>query len=192
LRIYLAGPDCFRADAFEHFGRLKEQAAAFGFEAFSPLDSEVDINAADIVPTIFRINMEDIDKCDIVVANIAPFRGCLVDDGTAFELGAAFAKGKRIVCYTPTAKVPMKQRVEKDFAEHGEYLQSKAYPRTEDFPGCKDPGPVNLMIVEAVKASKDGAILESYEQCLQFLAKGAAAAATPTEEPSAKRARCEA
>merc|ERR1740121_1861757 len=188
-RIYLAGPDCFRADAPEHFQRMKEQAAAFGLEAMSPLDSEVDVHAADIVPTIFKINMEDIEKCDVVVANIAPFRGCLVDDGTAFELGVAFAKGKRIVCFTPTAKEPMKQRVERDFAAHGHFLDRERFPRTEDFPGCKDPGPVNLMIVEAVKASKQGAILETYEQCLEFFAKGA----LPTQdgEPSSKRARCD-
>merc|ERR1719421_2695241 len=148
---------------------MKKQAEALGFEAFSPLDSEVDIHDEKITKTIFDINMQDIDKCDVVVANIAAFRGCCVDDGTSFELGAAFAKGKRIICYTPTAKVPLKARVQKDFEEHGEWLEKDKFPRTEDFPGCKDPGPVNLMITEAVRAGR-GAICETYEQCLELLA----------------------
>lgn len=185
LKIYLAGPDCFRADAFEHFGKMKAQASALGFEAFSPLDSEVDIHDEKITKTIFDINMQDIDKCDVVVANIAAFRGCCVDDGTSFELGAAFAKGKRIICYTPTAKVPLKERVQKDFEEHGEWLEQEKFPRTEDFPGCKDPGPVNLMITEAVRAGGRGAILETYEQCLELLAEEA------REGPEHKKRRIE-
>ncbi|MCH2365425.1 MAG: nucleoside 2-deoxyribosyltransferase, partial [Planctomycetes bacterium] len=77
--------------------RLKAKAQAKGIVAFSPLDSEVDITASDIVPTIFRINIEDIDKADVVLANVQPFRGECCDDGTAFELGVAFVRRKGTV-----------------------------------------------------------------------------------------------
>jgi len=40
-KIYLAGPDCFRSDAFAHFAAMKAAAADKGIVAFSPLDSEV-------------------------------------------------------------------------------------------------------------------------------------------------------
>ena len=96
-KIYLAGPDCFRADAFEHFATLKAEATSKGMHAFSPLDSEVDINAADILKVIYEINVQDIDEADVVLANVEPFRGACVDDGTAFEIGMAAAKGKPIV-----------------------------------------------------------------------------------------------
>merc|ERR1719460_2458370 len=119
LKLYLAGPDVFRCDVADHFDKMKQQAAKHGFEAFSPLDSEVDIHDEKITRTIFDINMDDIERCDVVVANIVPFRGSCVDDGTSFELGAAFAKGKRIVCYTPTAGTPLKERVQQDFDKYG-------------------------------------------------------------------------
>ena len=60
LKVYLAGPDCFRCDAAEHFAKMKAMAASHGFTAFSPLDSEVNVEAPDILATIFRINLEDI------------------------------------------------------------------------------------------------------------------------------------
>ena len=68
-KVYLAGPDCFRHDASEHFTKMKALAQRHGFEAFSPLDSEVDVGAPNILETIFRINLEDIDKADAIVAN---------------------------------------------------------------------------------------------------------------------------
>ena len=58
---------------------------------------QVDINAPDILTTIYVINVKDIDEADVVVANVEPFRGACVDDGTAFEIGMAAAKGKPLV-----------------------------------------------------------------------------------------------
>ena len=58
---------------------------------------QVDINASDILTTIYVINVKDIDEADVVVANVEPFRGACVDDGTAFEIGMAAAKGKPLV-----------------------------------------------------------------------------------------------
>mmetsp|Transcript_88051 Transcript_88051/g.169452 ORF Transcript_88051/g.169452 Transcript_88051/m.169452 type:complete len:200 (+) Transcript_88051:84-683(+) len=171
LSIYLAGPDVFRNDAVSHLQAMKKQAMEFGFEALSPLDSEVDVHDAAITRTIFDINMEDIDKCDVVVANIDPFRGCCVDDGTAFELGAAYAKGKRIVCYSARAREPLHDRVKADFARHGEFLEAERFPLVENFPGNKEPGPANLMIVEALRKRGEGNIFETYEECLKHLAE---------------------
>ena len=84
----------------------------------------------------------------MVVANVEAFRGTCVDDGTAFELGFAFAKSKRIVVYTPEPDTPLKDRMAREFdsPERAAWLKSGEFPRTEDFPGCKMPGPVNLMI----------------------------------------------
>jgi nucleoside 2-deoxyribosyltransferase len=172
--IYLAGPDCFRGDAFDHLGRMKEMAQQKGIKAMSPLDSEVDIEAADIMETIFRINLEDVDQAQVVVANVQAFRGACVDDGTAFELGVACAKGKSIVLYTPTADTPLRERMAADFTDPARalYFEQDKFPRSEDFPGAKDKaGPVNLMITEACRASKGGAIFKTYEEALDYLAR---------------------
>jgi nucleoside 2-deoxyribosyltransferase len=40
------------------------------------------------------------DNCDLIVANMTPFRGPSMDVGTAFELGYMAAQGKPIFAYT--------------------------------------------------------------------------------------------
>ena len=153
------------------------RALAHGFEAFSPLDSEVDIAAPSILSTIFSINIEDIDKADAVVANCAPFRGQCVDDGTAFELGVAFAKGVPIVAYTPHAETTVKGRLDAAFADPSlaALYDQETFPRSEDFPGANNaldalqrPGPMNIMITEAIR-KQGGFIGGSYEECLVHL-----------------------
>ena len=153
------------------------RALAHGFEAFSPLDSEVDIAAPSILSTIFSLNIDDIDKADAVVANCAPFRGQCVDDGTAFELGVAFAKGVPIVAYTPHAETTVKDRLDAAFADPSlaALYDQETFPRSEDFPGANDavdalqrPGPVNIMITEAIR-KQGGFIGGSFEECLVHL-----------------------
>eukprot|EP00927_Polykrikos_kofoidii_P046746 TRINITY_DN40884_c0_g1_i1.p1 TRINITY_DN40884_c0_g1~~TRINITY_DN40884_c0_g1_i1.p1 ORF type:complete len:233 (+),score=50.07 TRINITY_DN40884_c0_g1_i1:46-699(+) len=170
LKLYLAGPDCFRTDAAEQYQRLKAMASAYGFEGVSPLDNEADVEKEGAPEAIFRANIELIDRCDVVVANVNPFRGCCVDDGTSFEIGAAFVKGKRIVCYMESANIPMKIRVARDFGHYGDFLEAMRFPHLEDFPG--NTNPVNLMIAQAAKGA-GGGVFTSFEQCLQFLAKDA-------------------
>ena len=142
--------------------------------AISPLDSEVDIQAPEILERIFRINVQDIVEAQVIVANCEAFRGACVDDGTAFEIGYASAKGKSIVLYTPTADVPLRERIAADFSnpERAAYFQKDKFPRSEDFPGGRDrAGPVNLMLTEACRASPGGAIFKTYEECLFYLAQ---------------------
>ena len=138
LKVYLAGPDCFRCDAAEHFVKMKALAVKYGFTAFSPLDSEVDIGSPSILSTIFRINLEDIDKADAIVANCSPFRGQCVDDGTAFELGVAFARGVPILAYTPCLGTPVKERLAAAFKDpvQAKLYDQDGFPRSEDFPGA--------------------------------------------------------
>ncbi|MBR6791227.1 MAG: nucleoside 2-deoxyribosyltransferase [Oscillospiraceae bacterium] len=93
-RIYLAGFDVFRKDAVEYGRHLKALCARYGFEGLYPLDNE-----ADSAEEIFRGNLALIEKCDILLCNLNPFRGDEPDSGTCFEVGYCFAKGKRIVGY---------------------------------------------------------------------------------------------
>ena len=92
LRLYLAGPDVFRRDAVEQGERLKALCAQNGVEGLYPLDGK----DADIR----RSCIEMMDKADALVANITPFRGVHMDPGTAFEIGYAEAKGKRIFLWS--------------------------------------------------------------------------------------------
>lgn len=101
-RIYLAGPDVFYEDAFNRFEKKKSLCREYGFEGVSPLDAGVgDLeNTHTKGVTIYIANEALIDSCDIVFANLVPWRGPELDVGTAVELGYARAKGKLLVGYT--------------------------------------------------------------------------------------------
>jgi len=98
-----------------------------------------------------------IDRCDIVVANLDPFRGPNVDDGTAFEIGYAFAKGKEIWGYTVVSYLDLKETTEIWDAE------SIDFPHVEDFGLCR-----NLMLVHSIQTS-GGSIEETFKCVLTKL-----------------------
>ena len=52
-----------------------------------------------IAQDIFTSNRNMIDECDIVIANINPFRGKEADSGTIWECGYASALGKKVYGY---------------------------------------------------------------------------------------------
>lgn len=94
MRIYIAGFDVFRKDAVEYGISCKNLCASLGIGALYPMDNE-----AEDAANIFRGNLALIDACDAVCANLTPFRGDEPDSGTCFELGYAYAKGKKLYGY---------------------------------------------------------------------------------------------
>lgn len=128
MRIYIAGPDVFEPDAVEIGRRYKNICEKYGHEGLYPLDNECDSSEE-----IYKGNIALIDKADAVVANGNEFRGEM-DVGTAFEVGFAAAKGKKIIIYTDDVR-PL---IEK-------YGRANEKGRiTEDF-GM----PLNLMLAES-------------------------------------------
>ncbi len=101
-RIYLAGFDVFRIDAIEHGQSLRRLCAGFGFEGVYPLDSiaPAGLPPRDKAAWVYRANVTAISSSDIVMANVADFRGAgEPDSGTAFEIGFAAALGKDVWGY---------------------------------------------------------------------------------------------
>ena len=89
LKIYLAGPDVFRPDAFAQGERLKALCAELELQGLYPLDHSVPegiVNPPEQALWIYQ-------------ANLNPFRGAEPDSGTAFELGYAAALGKPLYGY---------------------------------------------------------------------------------------------
>ncbi|WP_259758494.1 nucleoside 2-deoxyribosyltransferase [Pseudomonas sp. GCEP-101] len=102
LKLYLAGPDVFRPDAFEQGERLKALCAEFGVQGLYPLDHSVPVGILEPAAQarwIYQANLELIRQADAVLANLNPFRGAEPDSGTAFELGYAAALGKPLFGY---------------------------------------------------------------------------------------------
>lgn len=103
LRVYLAGPEVFFPDPFREARIKKNACAEYGFEGVFPLDAElrVDHLPPDLrADAIRRANLDLIRSCQLLIANMMPFRGPGMDGGTAFEMGYAAALGMPIFAYS--------------------------------------------------------------------------------------------
>lgn len=112
--IYLAGPDVFRRDARELGTAKAAVCKEYGFTGLFPLDSSVDLSG--LTPyqsglTIYRADIDLMNRCDLIVANMTPFRGPGLDGGTAFEMGYMRAQGKPVWGYSLDPR-PYGERVE--------------------------------------------------------------------------------
>jgi nucleoside 2-deoxyribosyltransferase len=107
-RVYLAGPEVFLVNAKEIGKQKKRLCQKYGFTGVFPIDVEVDSKGKsprEVGLQISCINEKLIRSCDIVVANLTPFRGPSADVGTVFELGYAHALGKQVLAYTNMASL---------------------------------------------------------------------------------------
>lgn len=90
--VYVAGPlfdegERWFIEKVDHLIRNK------GFDTFLP-HRDNPPKTADNVHEIYDNDKGGIDRCDVLVANL---NGIMTDDGTAWEMGYAFAKGKYII-----------------------------------------------------------------------------------------------
>ncbi|MGV1829363.1 nucleoside 2-deoxyribosyltransferase [Agrobacterium vitis] len=102
LKLYLAGPEVFLADAREVLDAKATMTRVYGFEPICPGDISIEP-----APTLhaFGLKISAVDedmmnRADGVIANLTPFRGIAADPGTAFELGYMCAQGKLVAAYT--------------------------------------------------------------------------------------------
>lgn len=144
LKIYIAGPDVFCEDAIEIGKKHKEECEKFGFEGLYPLD-----NVCSTSKEIADGNFGLIDKCDVVIANMNPFRGKEPDSGTCCEIGYAIAKGKRVICYMSDTRSMVDRYGTVD--ENGMAIEDFGHP-------------LNLMIAE-----KADIVEGDFEMAVKFL-----------------------
>ncbi len=137
MKAYLAGPDVFRQDAKVVLELKKEICEALGVKGLSPLDNDPGPQGPTMANLIYRGNINLIKECDVVIADISPFRGPGVDAGTAFEIGFGAALGKEIYLYSSATGTEYRER-----AADGDGLAAEPWPNVEDF-GLAD----NLMII---------------------------------------------
>jgi nucleoside 2-deoxyribosyltransferase len=91
-RAYVAGP-LFDEGERWFIEQVERLVAEAGFVTFLPHRDNPPKDEHN-VRAIFENDKRGIDECDVVVANL---NGITTDDGTAWELGYAYAKGKYIV-----------------------------------------------------------------------------------------------
>jgi nucleoside 2-deoxyribosyltransferase len=105
-KIYLAGPDVFLPNAKEVGQMKKDLCEKYGFDGIFPIDVELDFTNLTPIQAgikISEINETLIKSCDVVIANITPFRSPSADVGTVFEIGFAKALNKMIFAYSNTS-----------------------------------------------------------------------------------------
>jgi len=108
LRVYLAGPDVFFPNAVDIGEAKKRICAEHGFVGVYPLDADFEPlfkleSPAEQGYKTFDLMVELMDSCDLVIANLTPFRGPSMDVGTAIEMGYMHGCGKPVFAYTNVA-----------------------------------------------------------------------------------------
>ena len=166
-KIYLAGPDVFRQNHIEYFNDIKILCAKYGFEGLSPFDNENfdgELFSKEHSINIFKSNINMIEKCEYVFANLIPFRGACVDDGTSWEVAYAYSLNKTIYGYTKYYDKKLKEITYNASIKNKNtnfLIEKQFFPNIESFSNnC-----VNLMLQESIELS-GGKILESFEECL--------------------------
>ena len=102
-RIYLAGPEVFLPNPGSVAEAKRKLCESHGFTGVSPLDNEIDLSRLSKREAALRIstaNEETIRGCQLLIANLTPFRGPSADVGTAYEMGFARALGLPVFGYT--------------------------------------------------------------------------------------------
>jgi nucleoside 2-deoxyribosyltransferase len=149
VKAYLAGPDVFLPDAIAVGQRKCLACERAGLVGLFPLDNVLPAAAtpADHARAIARANEAMIRDCDMVLANLTPFRSPSADPGTAFEIGFARALGKTIHGYS-AARDLLLPRTRRILGLSDDATHDHAGHAIEDF-GMHD----NLMLDSAIHES---------------------------------------
>jgi nucleoside 2-deoxyribosyltransferase len=107
ISAYLAGPDVFLPHAPAHAAAKLAICARHGILGRSPLNEDVAslaaMDEAEAWRAIFAKDVALMEECDIIVANLTPFRGASADAGTLVELGWFLGRGRPAYGYSNCA-----------------------------------------------------------------------------------------
>lgn len=104
-RAYLAGPEVFLPNAVAIGEAKKDICAEHGLVGVFPFDDLDGVTPpVDDGIAIFEHCIAHLDACDLVIANLTPFRGASMDVGTAVEIGYALGGGMPVFGYTNDAR----------------------------------------------------------------------------------------
>lgn len=92
MKAYIGGP-LFDEGERWWIETVDRAVAEAGFTTFLPHRDNPPKDESN-VREIFENDKRGIDECDVMVANL---NGIITDDGTAWELGYAYAKGKYLI-----------------------------------------------------------------------------------------------
>jgi nucleoside 2-deoxyribosyltransferase len=180
LRVYLAGPEVFLRNAKEIGEKKKLLCRKYGFEGIFPIDAEIETkgkSAQEIGLCISDVNEGLIKSCQIVIANITPFRGPSSDVGTVYEMGYAHALGKIVLAYTNVA-TPFTERTVKSLNDkvkrdpkgilrdnQGMFIEENCLIDNLMIDGCINANS-KILVVEEAPTDQLFVFLNGFEKCL--------------------------
>ena len=176
---YLAGPDVFLPDAPAHAARKRAICAKHGIKARPPLNEDVASLAAmsddDAWRTIFAKDIAIMTACDIIIANLTPFRGPSADAGTLVELGWFLGQGKPIFGYSNIA-TPFAARSAVHLARcpdpmPGLTVGGFGLPDNLMIPGAVLAGGGHPMVLPADGQDRPFDALDVFERCVEIAAR---------------------
>ena len=157
----------------------------YGFEGVFPLDATInfkDKTQREVGLCISNINECLIKSCEIVIANITPFRGPSADVGTVYEMGFAHALGKRVFAYTNVAASFTERTVkalgkqvkrgagEKLRDAQGMFIEENGLTDNLMIDGCINANS-KFLVVEEAPANQVFTYLGGFEKCLRAAQK---------------------
>jgi nucleoside 2-deoxyribosyltransferase len=178
IKAYLAGPDVFLPNAAEQLGHKVEICARHGITGCPPLESEDDsaraLPADDAWRAIFRTLLATMESCDVVIANLTPFRGASADAGTLVEVGWFLGRGRPVFGYSNTA-LPFAERSHRHLAAVPDPLPGLA---VESFgladnlmiPGALTVGGGHAMVLPPDGLDRPFDALDVFEACVEAAA----------------------
>ncbi len=107
MKAYLAGPDVFLPNAVAHAAAKIAICARHGLTGRAPVGDEIG-DLSGLAPeaawrAIYQKDLAMMEDCDIIIANLTPFRGASADAGTLVELGWFLGRGKPVFGYSNSA-----------------------------------------------------------------------------------------
>lgn len=172
-KVYLSGPDFNHPQAEQILNDKKMICERYGLEGVAINDAKIDTSPIarrkldlpiyrlkQLNPgiTIYYAVVELIASCDVLIANMDPFRGPSMDVGAAFEMGYMTAAGKPIVGYSSNRQSysdrvaslyelmdqPVVERNGRAYTSDGWTVESFALPDSHMVVGAALEGPPSI------------------------------------------------
>jgi len=105
-KAYLAGPDVFLPNAAAQAAAKIAICARHGLTGISPFNPALDLSLppAQLWRRIYLDDIALMQGCDLIIANLTPFRGASADAGTLVELGWFLGQDKPVFGYSNSAE----------------------------------------------------------------------------------------
>lgn len=179
LRAYLAGPDVFLPGAAAHARRKVAICARHGIEGRPPLNEDVaslrGMSDEEAWATIYRKDIAMMEGCDVVIANLTPFRGVSADGGTLVELGWFLGRGRPVFGYsnsgTPFAERCRQQTAARPDPVPGLSVEGFGLPDNLMIQGAAVQGGGHPVVVPADGRDRPFDSLEMFEACVALAAR---------------------